>query len=73
MIQISKLEGLTCRIELMDEFTEVYSKMLAQAAAAKDKKTIREMRKLLQRQFIFLMGELIRAKKEEDKINEILQ
>jgi hypothetical protein len=73
MIQIEKLNALSCNVALMDEFTEVYTKMLAERAAANDKATIREMRKLLHRQFIFLVGEAVKAKKEEANSNEIVQ
>lgn len=73
MIQITKLESLCCKLELMDQFTKVYSEMLGQAAARKDTETIKRMRVVLHRQLAFLAVEAIKAKKEEDGSEEIVQ
>lgn len=67
MIELTKLEALCGRLELIDEFTEVYSNMLAQAAARKDTETIKRMRVVLHRQVAFLAVEAIKAKMEENE------
>jgi hypothetical protein len=71
MLELSKLESLALNLETMDEFTETYSKMLTQAATAKDKETIKRMRVVLHRQVAFLAVEAIKARKEESE--EVVQ
>jgi hypothetical protein len=73
MIEMIKLQGLTCHIELMDEFHDTYVKMLAEAVVAKDKEKMRAMKQVLFKQMAFLVIEMVKAQKEEARSNEFLQ
>lgn len=60
MIEISKLEGLSCRIKLIDEFHDCYCRMLAEAWVAKDKERIKALREILHRQVAFVAMEMVK-------------
>ncbi len=73
MVSIIKLRDLSGRIHLLDEFEAVYSKALAEAAASKDKEKIKALRSILHDQVRFVLGEMLKAKKEESLTKEVIQ
>jgi hypothetical protein len=73
MIELSKLESLTFDLDKTDAFEECYVKMLAEAWVAGDKDRIRALREILHRQVAFVALEAVKARKEEDETNEIMQ
>jgi hypothetical protein len=60
--QIIELEFLSNDLETTDEFTELYESMLNKVRITGDKAQVKQMQRILFRQFIYLFSEWRREK-----------
>ncbi len=69
--QLAELRFLSGDIESVDEFTELYEKLLAAALVRQDINLAAAMKKILQKQAGFLIKQLLEEKAKNETIDNI--